>query len=212
MQIIVNVVVLAALYSLICCGYVLIYRVSRVLNLAHGELMALGGYFLFTISAMFSQVPVPAFLVALAMCLVLGLVIYFSLMRFMTGQSVLSAVLVTIALGILLRGLMTLIWTAKTWHPLELLGIRNASFEIMKKRRHLNLRDRCYSGRRTPLPQPLSFAQVHAMGSAHEGCRGEPVTRFPERGRVASVLCNFLGNPGTDRRFCGYGTGVRQLA
>ena len=132
MQILVNVFVLAALYSLICCGYVLIYRVSRVLNLAHGELMALGGYFLFTISAMFSHVPVPAFLVALAMSLVLGVVIYFSLMRFMTGQSVLSAVLVTIALGILLRGLMTLIWTAKTWHPLELLGIRNASFNITK--------------------------------------------------------------------------------
>jgi branched-chain amino acid transport system permease protein len=132
MQLILNVLVLAALYSLICCGYVLIYRVSRVLNLAHGELMALGGYFLYTISTMFARSPVPAFIVALVMCMILGLVIYFSLMRFMTGQSVLSAVLVTIALGILLRGLMTLVWTAKTWHPIELLGIRNISFEITK--------------------------------------------------------------------------------
>jgi len=32
-QLIVNIVVLAAIYALIACGYVLIYRVSRVLNL-----------------------------------------------------------------------------------------------------------------------------------------------------------------------------------
>ena len=44
MQLAVNIVVLASIYALIACGYVLIYRVSRVLNLAHGELMMLGAY------------------------------------------------------------------------------------------------------------------------------------------------------------------------
>ena len=47
MQLIVNIIVLAAIYALIACGYVLVYRVSRVLNLAHGELMMLGAYLLF---------------------------------------------------------------------------------------------------------------------------------------------------------------------
>ena len=37
MQLAINIAVLAAIYALIACGYVLIYRVSRVLNLAHGE-------------------------------------------------------------------------------------------------------------------------------------------------------------------------------
>ena len=45
MQIAVNVVVIASLYCLICCGYVLVYPSSRVLNLAHGEIMTLGGVF-----------------------------------------------------------------------------------------------------------------------------------------------------------------------
>ena len=44
MQLAVNIIVLSAIYALIACGYVLIYRVSRVLNLAHGELMMLGAY------------------------------------------------------------------------------------------------------------------------------------------------------------------------
>ena len=37
MQLVVNIVVLASIYALICCGYVLIYRVSRVVSLAHGD-------------------------------------------------------------------------------------------------------------------------------------------------------------------------------
>ena len=113
MQVIVNIVVLGSLYCLICCGYVLIYRASRVLNLAHGEIMSLGAYFLFTVAVSLGSHPVLSFISAVVMSLVLGLVTYQFLMRFMTGESAFAAVLVTIAMGILLRGLTTLIWTSQ---------------------------------------------------------------------------------------------------
>jgi len=131
MQIIVNIIVLASLYSLICCGYVLVYRASRVLNLAHGELMTLGGYFLFTVALGLVGHPLPSLLLACLMSLLLGLVVYFALMRFMAGESVFAAVLVTVALGILLRGLVTLIWTSQSWHPLQYLKLDNASHQLM---------------------------------------------------------------------------------
>ena len=54
MQLAVNIVVLAAIYALIACGYVLIYRVSRVLNLAHGELMMLAAYLLLWTASLFA--------------------------------------------------------------------------------------------------------------------------------------------------------------
>ena len=57
MQLAVNIVVLAAIYALIACGYVLIYRVSRVLNLAHGELMMLGAYLLLMTASQFGGHP-----------------------------------------------------------------------------------------------------------------------------------------------------------
>ena len=57
MQLAVNVAVLASLYALIACGYVLIYRVSRVLSLAHGELMMLGAYGLFATASFFPGHP-----------------------------------------------------------------------------------------------------------------------------------------------------------
>ena len=64
MQLIVNIVVLTSLYALVACGYVLIYRVSRVLNMAHGELMMLGAYALFATASGISGNPVIALLIS----------------------------------------------------------------------------------------------------------------------------------------------------
>ena len=54
---------LSSIYALIACGYVLIYRVSRVLNLAHGELMMLGAYLLLATATAFSSSPLTAVIV-----------------------------------------------------------------------------------------------------------------------------------------------------
>ncbi|GIX46137.1 MAG: branched-chain amino acid ABC transporter permease [Candidatus Tectimicrobiota bacterium] len=130
MQLVVNTLVLAATYALIACGYVLVYRVSRVLNLAHGELMMLGGYLLLTTASLFAGRPLLAVAVALLLSLGLGLLVYVVLMRHFTGESVLAAVLVTIALGILLRGLAILLWTAQLQYPLVALGWQNPALSL----------------------------------------------------------------------------------
>jgi len=131
MQLVVNVIVLASLYCLICCGYVLVYRASRVLNLAHGEIMTLGGYFLLSITLVTTGNPFVSLGLAVCASLLVGLVVYFALMKFMAGESVFAAVLVTVALGILLRGLITLIWTSQSWHPLENLGLTNTGHKLL---------------------------------------------------------------------------------
>jgi branched-chain amino acid transport system permease protein len=130
MQLAVNIVVLASIYALISCGYVLIYRVSRVLSLAHGELMLLGAFGLFTTASLFSGSPILAVAMAAVLAAVIGILVYVLLMRRMTGESVLAAVLVTIALGILVRGLTVLIWSTQERHPLHVLGWSNASLAI----------------------------------------------------------------------------------
>jgi branched-chain amino acid transport system permease protein len=129
-QLAVNIVVLASIYALISCGYVLIYRVSRVLSLAHGELMLLGAYGLYTTASLFSASPLLAVAMSVLLAAVIGVLVYVLLMRRMTGESVLAAVLVTIALGILVRGLTVLIWSTQERHPLNLLGWPNASLVV----------------------------------------------------------------------------------
>ena len=130
MQLAVNIAVLASIYALISCGYVLIYRVSRVLSLAHGELMMLGAYGLFVTASLFSAHPLIAIGAALVLAAMVGIAVYLALMWRMTGESVLAAVLATIALGILLRGAMILFFGTQTQYPLRDLGWENASIAL----------------------------------------------------------------------------------
>jgi branched-chain amino acid transport system permease protein len=133
-QVAVNIAVLAAIYALICCGYVLIYRVSRVLSLAHGELMMLGAYGLYATASLFGGHPLVAIAAAGALAVMVGVAVYFALMWRMTGESVLAAVLATIALGILLRGAMILVFGTQTQYPLRDLGWSNASLPVFGAR------------------------------------------------------------------------------
>jgi branched-chain amino acid transport system permease protein len=129
-QVAVNIAVLASIYALIACGYVLIYRVSRVLSLAHGELMMLGAYGLSVTASLFGGSPLVAIVASAVLALTVGLLVYGLLMWRMTGESVLAAVLATIALGILLRGAMILAFGTQTLYPLQQLGWANASIEV----------------------------------------------------------------------------------
>jgi branched-chain amino acid transport system permease protein len=130
-QLFVNIVVLGSIYALIACGYVLIYRVSRVLNLAHGELMMLGAYLLLTTAWLFRAEPVIALAAAILLSLVVGALVYVFLMRKMTGEMVLAAILATVALGILIRGGVVLVWSAQQQYPAQALGVPNPSLALV---------------------------------------------------------------------------------
>jgi branched-chain amino acid transport system permease protein len=124
-QLTVNIIVLASIYALIACGYVLIYRVSRVLNLAHGELMMFGAYLLLATASLFAGNAFTAIASAIVLSLAVGVLVYLFLMRKMTGEMVLAAVLTTVALGILLRGVIILFWSAQQQYPGQALGLSN---------------------------------------------------------------------------------------
>ena len=130
MQLFVNIVVLASIYALIACGYVLIYRVSRVLNLAHGELMMLGAYVVLATASLFSGHPAMALAAAVVLSLVVGVLVYVFLMRKMTGEMALAAILTTVALGILIRGVVLLVWSAQQQYPAQALALPNPSLML----------------------------------------------------------------------------------
>jgi len=130
-QLVVNVIVLGSIYALIACGYVLIYRVSRVLNLAHGELMMLGAYLVLVTASLFSGHPAMALAAAIFLSLLTGALVYVFLMRRMTGEMALAAILTTVALGILIRGLVVLVWSAQQQYPAQALGLPNPSLVLL---------------------------------------------------------------------------------
>ena len=145
MQFLVNTIVLASIYGLLATGFVIIYRASRVINFAHGDLMMLGGYFLFSILSAtgFHSIGgtiIGTFLV-LIISLIVSLLIYRLLIHQMLGQPGFIIVMVTIGLSFILRGLTIFIWGSEPKslvtsmgmksHPLSLGKVSFSTFDLL---------------------------------------------------------------------------------
>jgi branched-chain amino acid transport system permease protein len=124
-QALASTLVVASLYALLGAGYVLVYRATRVLNLAQGDMMALGGYFVFALASAVPGRPTLAITLAALFSMLAGFLIYRILMRPIAGHPIFAAVLLTVTLGILLRAAMVVVYTDSVRYPLPLLGLAN---------------------------------------------------------------------------------------
>lgn len=100
------------LYALAGLAFVMIYKATRVVNLAIGEMLMLGAYVFFAFAAGM-QWPVPvAVLATIVVSGLLGGVVERLAIRPMLGESPISVFMVTVGLGSIMVGLVELIWTA----------------------------------------------------------------------------------------------------
>jgi branched-chain amino acid transport system permease protein len=110
-QVIITGFATGGLYGLIALGFVLIYKATSVLNLAMGEFMTLGAFICFTV---LTQIKVPfslALLLTLAAAIILGILVERLILRPLIGEPIISVIMITIGLGVILRGLMYMVWT-----------------------------------------------------------------------------------------------------
>jgi branched-chain amino acid transport system permease protein len=121
-NLLVVILIQTSFYALLGMGYVLIYRATRVLNLAHGDLMVFGAYLFFQALASSGGSLALAIAAAVLGAAVLGAIVYLAVMRPLASYPVAVGVLATIALGLVLRTIVTLIWSAQTRYPAELIG------------------------------------------------------------------------------------------
>ena len=100
------------LYALTGLAFVLIYKATRVVNIAIGEMLMMGAYIFFAFSA---GLGLPVWLAipgALLVSGALGALVERSVIRPMLGESPISSFMVTVGLSSILVGLVELIWTA----------------------------------------------------------------------------------------------------
>jgi branched-chain amino acid transport system permease protein len=121
-SLIVIILIQASFYALLGLGYVLIYRATRVLNLAHGDLMVFGAFIFYQALVTTDGSLTVAVIAAFAGAVLLGVIVYVGIMRTLAGYPVAVGVLATIALGIILRTVATLIWSGQTRYPAEYLS------------------------------------------------------------------------------------------
>ncbi|MDP3341044.1 branched-chain amino acid ABC transporter permease [Frigidibacter sp.] len=99
-----------ALLSLTALAFVLIYKATRVINLAVGEILMLGSYLFFAFAAGMGLSVWLALPLAVAGGALTGAVVERGLIRPMLGESPISVFMVTVGLGSVLIGLVELIW------------------------------------------------------------------------------------------------------
>ena len=103
-----NGITLGGLYFMVASGFTLIFGLMRNVNLAHGSLYLFGGYIGYEI-AQFTGSWVFSLVAAFVIVALVGIVLQFTIFRWMEGQD-LRQTLVTIAISLILADIMLWRW------------------------------------------------------------------------------------------------------
>lgn len=120
LQLTIGGVAMGCIYALIALGFVLIYKATEVVNFAQGDVMMLGAFVAFTFASLWEFPFWLAVLFAIVVLAVTGALFDRVLLRPIIGQPVFAAVMITLALGLVVRGLATMVpgWGTDT-HALK---------------------------------------------------------------------------------------------
>jgi len=113
LQIVLNGVLTGLVYGIVAMSFVVIYRASRIVNLAQGEVLLIGAYFLWTATIGLHLPLLVGVVVALAASMGIGMILERTIFRPLIGQPAFSIVMASIGLMILLRGLLQVVWGAE---------------------------------------------------------------------------------------------------
>ena len=100
-------IVTGCIYALSALGFVLIYKSSRVINFAHGQLIAVGAFIALALTQRGLNFWLSA-VIAMILTFFLGMLIERFFLRRMVGQPIISVIMVTIGLASVLDGVMYL--------------------------------------------------------------------------------------------------------
>ncbi|MDI1344139.1 MAG: branched-chain amino acid ABC transporter permease [Pseudolabrys sp.] len=119
LQVMMDGALVGLLYGLIAISFVVIYRASKIVNLAQGEVLVIGALLLWTftlgLQGVGFHIPyVVGVLLTFAACVCFGLLLERFVFRPLIGQSAFSIFMASIALLVMLRGIAQLVWTAET--------------------------------------------------------------------------------------------------
>lgn len=109
----INGISLGSVYALIALGYTMVYGIAKMLNFAHGDVIMIGAFVVYTITNTMGLPPVLGILVSVVVCTVLGMVIEKVAYKPLRNASSPLAVLITaIGVSYLLQNLALLIFKA----------------------------------------------------------------------------------------------------
>lgn len=112
LQLLIGGIANGCIYGLIALGFVLIYKATEVVNFAQGDLMMLGAYMtLMCVNEQWLGLPfIPGVILAVAMTGFCAYCIERFIIRGVFGQPQFSVIILTIALGFVIRFIVGVVW------------------------------------------------------------------------------------------------------
>lgn len=106
----INGISLGSVYAIIALGYTMVYGIAKMLNFAHGDIIMVGGFTVFTIVSTAGGSPVVGILASIVVCTVLGVTIEKVAYRPLRGASPLAVLITAIGVSYLLQNIALLVF------------------------------------------------------------------------------------------------------
>lgn len=105
---------LGGVYALLASGMTLIFGIMRIVSLTHGALIILAAFLTWSLWNDGGIDPLVSVVIVMPVMAVVGLVLYYGLVRRVVGTKVSSSILLTIGVALLLESLMGTVWGNST--------------------------------------------------------------------------------------------------
>ena len=109
----INGLCLGGIFALIALGYTMVYGIAKMLNFAHGDIIMVGAYAILTTLSL-TGLTVPAVVVAVVVCTLLGIVTEKVAYRSLRGASPLAVLITAIGVSYLLQSIAQLVYGTKS--------------------------------------------------------------------------------------------------
>lgn len=106
----INGISLGSIYAIIALGYTMVYGIARMLNFAHGDIIMVGGFAIFTLVSTMGMPSIVGVLAAVVVCTVLGVTIERIAYKPLRGASSLAVLITAIGVSYLLQNVALLIY------------------------------------------------------------------------------------------------------
>ena len=108
----INGLSLGSIYAIIALGYTMVYGIAKMLNFAHGDVIMVGAYIAFCGMQYWGVPVIPAILIAMAVCTLLGVTVEGLAYRPLRQATSLAVLITAIGMSYLLQNSALMIWGA----------------------------------------------------------------------------------------------------
>ena len=105
-QLVVSGIVVGSIYALSALGFVLIYKSSRVLNIAHGQIIATGAFITYALTVWVGIHIAVSFILSMIITFFLAMSVERVFLRRLIGEPIISVIMVTIGLMSIIDGII----------------------------------------------------------------------------------------------------------